>query len=166
MWIKWGDWKFRFRSRNLQETWILSGIWKANWEGITRVPQRDKTKEQDMYKYTYMYGIINGHEFEQAPGDGEGQGSLECSTHGVAKSWTWLSEWTTTMSTEYIHRFIFKNWILWLWDLASLKFIGTAGWKLRQDTSLEAEFLLQEISIFALRTFSWLGRAHLTTSLT
>ena len=22
---------------------------------------------------------LNGHEFEQAPGDGEGQGSLECS---------------------------------------------------------------------------------------
>ena len=23
---------------------------------------------------------LNGHEFEQAPGDGEGQGSLECSS--------------------------------------------------------------------------------------
>ena len=23
-------------------------------------------------------GIINGHEFEQTPGDGEGQGSLAC----------------------------------------------------------------------------------------
>ena len=27
---------------------------------------------------------LNGHEFEQAPGDGEGQGSL--AIHGVAKS--------------------------------------------------------------------------------
>ena len=27
---------------------------------------------------------LNGHEFEQAPGDGEGQGSLACSVHGVA----------------------------------------------------------------------------------
>ena len=24
------------------------------------------------------YHQLNGHEFEQAPGDGEGQGSLEC----------------------------------------------------------------------------------------
>ena len=24
------------------------------------------------------YHRLNGHEFEQAPGDGEGQGSLEC----------------------------------------------------------------------------------------
>ena len=29
---------------------------------------------------------FNGHEFEQTPGDGEGQGSLECCIHGVAKS--------------------------------------------------------------------------------
>ena len=30
--------------------------------------------------------LLNGHEFEQALGDGEGQGS-----HRVAKSWTRLS---------------------------------------------------------------------------
>ena len=29
---------------------------------------------------------LNGHEFEQTPGDGEGQ-----AVHGVAKSWTQLS---------------------------------------------------------------------------
>ena len=32
---------------------------------------------------------LNGHEFEQAPGDGEGQGSL--AVHGVAKSQSGLS---------------------------------------------------------------------------
>ena len=32
---------------------------------------------------------LNGHEFEQELGDGEGQGSLACYTvHGVAKSQT------------------------------------------------------------------------------
>ena len=32
---------------------------------------------------------LNGHEFEQAPGDGEGQRSLVCYIdHGVVKSWT------------------------------------------------------------------------------
>ena len=25
--------------------------------------------------------LLNGHEFEQTPGDGEGQGSLECCGH-------------------------------------------------------------------------------------
>ena len=29
---------------------------------------------------------LNGHEFEQAPGDGEGQGGLACCSHGVIKS--------------------------------------------------------------------------------
>ena len=31
---------------------------------------------------------LNGHEFEKALGDGEGQGSLVFAVHGVAKSWT------------------------------------------------------------------------------
>ena len=31
---------------------------------------------------------LNGHESEQTPGDSEGQGSLVCCIHGVAKSWT------------------------------------------------------------------------------
>ena len=34
---------------------------------------------------------FNGHEFEQTPRDSEGQGSLACSVHGVAKSRTRLS---------------------------------------------------------------------------
>ena len=35
---------------------------------------------------------LNGHEFEQAPGVREGQGGLACAVHGVAKSWTRLSD--------------------------------------------------------------------------
>ena len=31
---------------------------------------------------------LNGHEFEQALGDGEGQGSLAAEIHGVTKSRT------------------------------------------------------------------------------
>ena len=38
---------------------------------------------------------LNGYEFGWAPGDGEGQGGLACSVHGVAKSQTRLSDWTT-----------------------------------------------------------------------
>ena len=37
---------------------------------------------------------LNGHEFEQAPGFGDGQGSLVCGSPWVAKSWTRLSDWT------------------------------------------------------------------------
>ena len=38
---------------------------------------------------------LNGPEFEQALGDGEGQGSLACCSPRVAKRWTRLSDATT-----------------------------------------------------------------------
>ena len=37
---------------------------------------------------------LDGHEFEQAPEVGDGQGSLACCSPWVAKSWTRLSNWT------------------------------------------------------------------------
>ena len=39
---------------------------------------------------------VNGHEFGQTLGDGEGQGTWCATVHGVTKSWTQLSDWTTT----------------------------------------------------------------------
>ena len=36
---------------------------------------------------------LDGHEFEQAPGVGGGQGSLAFCSHVVAKCQTWLSDW-------------------------------------------------------------------------
>ena len=39
---------------------------------------------------------LNGHEFQQTLGDSEEQGSLAAAVHGVTKSWTQLSDWTTT----------------------------------------------------------------------
>ena len=35
---------------------------------------------------------LDGHEFEQAPGVGNGQGSLVAAVHEVVKSWTKLSD--------------------------------------------------------------------------
>ena len=40
------------------------------------------------------YRRLNGHEFVQAPGIDDGQGSLRASVHGVTKSQTWLRNWT------------------------------------------------------------------------
>ena len=39
---------------------------------------------------------LNGHEFEQAAGDGQGQGSLGCYKSVGSKSRTQLSDWTTS----------------------------------------------------------------------
>ena len=54
---------------------------------------------------------LNGHEFEQAPGIGDGQGSLAAAVHGVAKHWIRLSNWTE---------------LNWLWEKLGLVLIGRA----------------------------------------
>ena len=79
---------------------------------------------------------LNGHEFEQAPGDSEGQGSLACcnlwghkeldrieqlndmdcslqgfSVHGIANSWTWLSNWTATNDLSHFSSQIWLTFI-------------------------------------------------------
>ena len=43
---------------------------------------------------------LNGDEFEQTPGDSEGQGSRCAAVHGVAKSQTRLSNWTATITVK------------------------------------------------------------------
>ena len=49
------------------------------------------TTEDEMVGWHHW---LDGHEFEQASGVGDGQGGLVCCTHGVAKSQTWLSDRT------------------------------------------------------------------------
>ena len=53
--------------------------------------QEKGVREDEMVGWHHW---LNGHEFEQAPGDGERQGSLVCCSPWVAKSQTWLSDWT------------------------------------------------------------------------
>ena len=35
---------------------------------------------------------LSGHEFEQTPGDGEGQVTCYATVHGLAKSWSRLGD--------------------------------------------------------------------------
>ena len=52
--------------------------------------RREKgTTEDEMFGWHHQ---LDGHEFEQAPGVGDGQGSLVCCSNGVAKSWAGLSD--------------------------------------------------------------------------
>ena len=57
--------------------------------------RREKGTTEDAVVEWHLW--FNGHEFEQAPGDGEGQGSLVCCSPWVAKSRIWLSDWTREM---------------------------------------------------------------------
>ena len=57
--------------------------------------EKKGTTEDEMIGWHHW---LSGHEFAQALGDGEGQGSLACCSPGVAKSQTQLSNWMTTNS--------------------------------------------------------------------
>ena len=86
---------------------------------IGKDPDVGKDKEQEEKGITEdeMVGWhhqLNGHEFEQAPGDSEGQGGLACcSSWGHKESQTWLSDWTTTKLFCKVPERP-ENWIVWL----------------------------------------------------
>ena len=53
--------------------------------------QQEKGATED--EMVVWHHWLNGHEFKQTPGDGEGQGSLVHCSPWVAKCQTWLSNW-------------------------------------------------------------------------
>ena len=56
-------------------------------------------REDEMVEWHHW---INGNKFEQTPGDGEGQVSWNVAVHGVSKSWTQLSNWTTNVYMQFL----------------------------------------------------------------
>ena len=64
------------------------------WKGLR---QEEKGMTED--EMVGWHHRCNGLEFEKTLGDGEGQGTWPAAVHGVAKSWTWLSDWTATITT-------------------------------------------------------------------
>ena len=60
---------------------------------------KDWGKEEKGAAEDEMVGLhhwLDGHEFEQTPGVGDGQEGLSAAIHGVSKSQTRLSHWTET----------------------------------------------------------------------
>ena len=53
---------------------------------------------------------LNGHEFKQALGVSDGQGSLACCSSWGHKSWTQLSDWTEVNCTAQAHELITCYW--------------------------------------------------------
>ena len=54
--------------------------------------QKKRAAEDKMVRKHHW---LNGYECEQTLGASEGQGTLACCSYGVARNWTWLSNWTT-----------------------------------------------------------------------
>ena len=59
-----------------------------------RMDEKEMT-EDEMAGWDHQ---LDGHEFEQAPGDVKGRAAWCATIHGVAKSQTQLSDWTTTFA--------------------------------------------------------------------
>ena len=93
-WTNWTNWSLMLklqyfghliqRTDSLEKTLMLGKI-----EGRKR-------REWQRMQWLNGHHWLNGHEFEQAPGDGEGQGSLACCMQSITLQR--LSNWTTTDS--------------------------------------------------------------------
>ena len=80
----------KWRVDSLEKTLMLGGIRGRRRRGRQRMR---------------WHHWLNGHEFEQTPGDGEGQGSLVfCSPWGCKESDT-VSEWTITTTSGVLVKF-------------------------------------------------------------
>ena len=73
--IHWRDWCWNW-STNTLATWCEEWLIRKDLDAEKDWRQEEKqTTEDEVVGWHYW---LNGHEFEQAPGDGEGQGSLVC----------------------------------------------------------------------------------------
>ena len=67
-------------------------IWKDPGAGKDWRQEEKETTEDEMVGWDHR---LDGHEFEHAPGVGDGERSLVCCSSWGHKSWTWgLSDWT------------------------------------------------------------------------
>ena len=74
------------RVNSLEKTLMLGGIWGRRRRGWQRMRWHHQ---------------LNGLEFEQILGDGEGQGSLVCCSPWDCKGQTRVSEWTRTSQQRH-----------------------------------------------------------------
>ena len=109
------DYKIKPVSPKGNQSWIFTGRTDAEAEApilwppdekswlVRKDPEAGKDWRQEEKGMTEdeMVGWhhqLNGHEFNQAPGHGEGQGSLACCSPWGCKSQTWLRDWTTIVN--------------------------------------------------------------------
>ena len=73
--IHWKDWCWNWSSNTLA-TWLEEPThWKRPWCWARLRTKGEGAAENEMVRWHHW---LNGHEFEQAPGDDEGQGSPVC----------------------------------------------------------------------------------------
>ena len=96
-----GDWSWVFFGRNdaKAETPVVWPPHEKSWLiGKDSDAGRDWGQEEKGMTDGWMASPTRGHEFEWTLEGGDGQGGWCAAIHGVAKSQTWLSNWTEHLS--------------------------------------------------------------------
>ena len=70
------------------KSWL---IWKDPDAGRDWGQEEKGTTEEEM---AWWHHWLDGRESEWTPGDGDDREAWRAAIHGVAKSQTWLSDWT------------------------------------------------------------------------
>ena len=87
----WKDWCWSWNSSTLATCCEEPTHWKRSWSGKDWRQEEKSMTEDEMVEWHHW---LDGSEFEQAPGVGDGQEGLACFVHAITKSQTWLSDWT------------------------------------------------------------------------
>ena len=82
-------------------TWRTDSLEKTLMLGKIEGWKRKETTEDEMVEWHHW---LDGHEFEYAPGDGEGQGSLASCGPWVSKSQTQPSDLTSPLTTHFRYK--------------------------------------------------------------
>ena len=85
----WKDWCWSWSSNTLAILCEQLTHWKRLWCWERLRAGGEEVTEDETVRWHHW---LDGHEFKETPGDSEG--------HGVGKSRTWLSYWTTTIDTQ------------------------------------------------------------------
>ena len=166
------SWIFIGRTDTETEAPILWPPDVKNWL-IGKDPDAGKDWRQDEKgttenKLVGWHHWLKIHEFEQALGAGDGQGSLVCCSPWGSKEsdMTERQNWTEAIIYPYVKTFIIRNWLTLFWEPAGLNFI-------EESTSLETLagmdaadlrqnffFLLVMPQVSLLRCFKWLNEVN------
>ena len=84
------------------KSWL---VWKDPDAGKDWRQEEKGMTEEEMVGWHHW---LDGHECEQTLGDGDGQGSLAWCSPWLAKSQTWLSDWTELNNLNFF-LFLFNN---------------------------------------------------------
>ena len=89
--IHWKDWCWSWSSNTLG-TWCEElTLWKRPWI-LARLKAKEKVVEDETVGQHHR---LDGHELSQLQETVKDREAQCASVHGVTKSWTWLSYWTT-----------------------------------------------------------------------